>query len=105
MSKDIGKRLAEKRKEKKYAQKDMPALLGVSERTYWTYENGSPIPSDIIVKLMNLLDTTADWLLIGKEPEKPIIITDFNQLTKEVIDITRKTVKEEFNQLKKELRE
>lgn len=105
MSKDIGIRLAEKRKEKGYIQDDMPELLDVSKRTYCGYEKGASIPSDILLKLMDILEMSADWLLKAKEPEKPIIITDFNQLTQEVIEITRKTVKEEFNQLKKELRE
>lgn len=103
---DIGKRLSEKRKEKGYkSQKTISDALEISERTYWTYEKGAPIPSDVIVKLMDLLDMSADWLLTGKEPAKPIVITDFNQITAEMIELTRKTVREELNQLKKELQE
>lgn len=98
----IGKRLAAKRKEKGYTQKDMPDLLGISDRTYWTYENGSPIPSDIILKLMELFDISSDWLLTGKEPECKTI-TDSKQispvLVKELQKLAQEAAKEEFNGL------
>jgi len=99
---DIGKRLMMLRKKNGYILKDMPDLLGVSEKTYWSYEKGAAIPSDIVVKLMGLFDVTADLLLTGKEPED-LAIVDITKLSAELIQqmrvVAHEACKEEFSGL------
>lgn len=37
--------------------------LGITSKTYRSYINGSPIPSDIVVKMSKLFNCSTDYLL------------------------------------------
>ena len=68
--KAMGARVKTLRKSKHWAQKELAAALGIRFEQVNKYEGGinSP-PIDVLVKLADALDTTADYLLTGTRIE------------------------------------
>ena len=66
---DISTRLKVERVKKNLTQKDVADYLGIKQQTYSKYEKGSPISNDIIIKLCELYDISADELLGIKRPK------------------------------------
>ena len=61
-------RLAELRHEKRLSQKEIAKLLYVPQTTYSHYEVGNREPSiETIIKLCDLFDVSADYLLGRKD--------------------------------------
>src|ERR1043166_6823703 len=59
-----GKRLAQRRKEKKYTQQSIADALGIKQQVYARYESGERQPSRPRLNLFcELLDCSPDWLL------------------------------------------
>lgn len=67
MTKD---RLIYLRKEKQKLQTDIAAYLSCSLSTVSGYENGKPVPMDVIVKLADYYDVSADYLLCRTSERK-----------------------------------
>jgi len=67
---EMGERIAIKRKEKKLTQEELAERLGISLQTVSNIECGkkSTRPENI-AKICTLLDTTADYILLGERTE------------------------------------
>lgn len=69
----FGERLRELRKDKKLSQRELGEIFGLSESTIGMYERGQRFPDfDILVKFADFFDTTTDYLLTGRKPEKEL---------------------------------
>ncbi len=64
----VGHRIRELRLSLGYTQKGLAELIGVAQNTIAQYETGKAKTSvDVIVSLAEILQTTTDYLLLGKE--------------------------------------
>lgn len=73
----LGKTIKEIRKLKKIKQKDLAALLGVSERTLLNYERGDTIPSlSKLIEISKILGISSDILFDTVEGKEML---DFNE--------------------------
>ncbi len=59
----IGKRLEMLRKERKMSQRELAAILGVTNYTVSAYENDRSEPAEIKVQLARLFDVSLDYLM------------------------------------------
>lgn len=60
----VYKRLRDLREDHDYTQRQLAALLGMPQPQYFRYEQGyRDIPTDILIKLANLYDTSVDYIL------------------------------------------
>ena len=63
----IGKFIAEERKRKKYTQRDLADLLGISDKTVSKWERGNGFPEvSLLLPLCNELEITVNELLCGE---------------------------------------
>lgn len=75
--KEIGKYIAQKRKEKNFTQAQLAEKLGVSNKTISKWENGVCMPDySIIEALCRELDTTLSQLIDGADKELEIQSND-----------------------------
>ena len=57
-------RLKDLREDKEMKQKEIAGILGIDQRVYSNYETGKrEIPTRFVVKLANLYNTSADYIL------------------------------------------
>lgn len=64
---DVGNRIYELRKEKGLSQKELGALIGVSNKAVSKWETGASAPkTETIINLAAVLGVTAEELLCGK---------------------------------------
>lgn len=71
MSKDVGNRIKLLRKQKGLKQDELAAAIGVSPSAVSNYEQGTRVPKDeTLTALVEILDTTTDYILRGVEPIK-----------------------------------
>jgi hypothetical protein len=47
----------------------MARRLGVPLRTWYNYEEGTAIPAEIILSVIEMTSVESDWLLYGREPK------------------------------------
>lgn len=67
---DVGNRIYELRKEKGLSQKELGALIGVSNKAVSKWETGASAPkTETIINLAAVLGVTAEELLCGKQQE------------------------------------
>lgn len=65
-------RLREIREDNDLLQKDIAAILNVSQQTYSRYENGEiSIDKDSLIKLATYYNTSIDYLLYLTDERKP----------------------------------
>lgn len=82
---DIGNRLKELRKQKKYTQKQVSSQAGVSRSYYADLENGRYSPSiETLRKLANSLNTSTSYLIDGNKNILDISMEDFQSTLKEL---------------------
>ena len=75
--KEIGKYIAQKRKEKNFTQAQLAEKLGVSNKTVSKWENGICMPDySIIEALCRELDTTLSQLIDGADKDAEIHNSD-----------------------------
>jgi len=68
---ELGKRIVKLRKEKNLSQSDLAAKVGVSYAQIGRYETkGAQPPAEILKKIAETLDITADYLISGTKDEK-----------------------------------
>ncbi len=61
---EVGKRIKEIRIDRAYSQVRLAAELNIHQTTLSKYENGEATPSlEILIKLVKILDTSADYIL------------------------------------------
>lgn len=66
--KELGKRIAKRRKELKMKQSEANSLAGLSDKYLSNIERGVSIPSiDVLMRICAVLKTTPDALLLGTE--------------------------------------
>ena len=64
--KEVGRRIASRRKELGLKQNKVNEMAGLSDKYLSNIETARSIPSiDVLMKICNSLDTTPDYLLIG----------------------------------------
>ena len=58
------KRIRELREDHDLTQRQLAAILGLTQPQYFRYEQGyRDLPTDILIKLADLYDTSADYIL------------------------------------------
>ena len=71
--------LKQLRKEKGLGQVEIAKLLGIGQSSYSRYESGlTNIPTDILTKLADILNTTTDIILGRSEEEQSASLTNFD---------------------------
>ena len=69
--KEVGRRIAKKRKELGLKQSEVNEMAGLSDKYLSNIERASSIPSiDVLMKLCDVLGTTPDYLLLGTTADK-----------------------------------
>lgn len=66
-------------------KQDMADLMGITPRTYYTYESGArPVPSNSLARLATMIDVDLDMLLMGRslKPTPQIIESAIDDLMK-----------------------
>ena len=72
----MGKRMAEKRKERNLTQETVADLAGITHQQYNKAANGKTcLGSDTLLRVSNALQTSADYLLSGKKSSEKYIGT------------------------------
>ena len=72
----MGKRLAEKRKERGLTQEAIAEMAGITYQQYNKAENGKAcLGSDTLLRVSIALQTSADYLLSGKKTSEKYIST------------------------------
>ena len=60
----MSQRLRDLREDRDWTQKELAAMLGMSQTGYSKYETGeNDIPTDILIKLADFYDVSVDYLL------------------------------------------
>lgn len=93
----IATRIHQRRQEIGISQEDLGLLVGKDQKQIWRYETGRSNPTgDVLVKLAQALDTTADWILgLTDNPERPLRgFDDLSEIEKEAVEILRKKTPE-----------
>ncbi|WP_294520138.1 helix-turn-helix domain-containing protein [uncultured Anaerovibrio sp.] len=74
ISNSFGENLKEQRSKKYKTQKEFADILDLPATTYGQYENGKREPDfDLLIKMSKLLNTTIDYLLIGKKRRDDVL--------------------------------
>lgn len=69
---NVKNRLRELREDTDLSQTKLAHLLGMSQTGYSKYETGeNDIPTEILIKLSKLYDTSIDYLLMQTDIKKP----------------------------------
>ncbi len=67
------RRIREMREDHDLTQKNLAEKLGMKQPQYYRYEQGfRDIPTDILIQLADLYETTTDYLLGRTDNPKPI---------------------------------
>lgn len=70
----IGERIRELRRSKDYSQEYIAAILGVSRQAVSKWENDISSPdTKNLIALAELLDSTVEYIALGKKQEEKII--------------------------------
>lgn len=81
---DISKRLQELRKKAGYSQEQVAEKLGLSRQAISKWESGQGKPEiDNVVKLTELYDVSADYILLGIENITTASVTEKKKINKE----------------------
>ncbi len=68
--KEVGKRIAERRKELGLKQSEVTEKAGLSDKYLSNIERATSVLSvDVLMKICNALDTTPDYILLGTATE------------------------------------
>lgn len=72
----MGKRMAERRKERGLTQETVADLAGITHQQYNKAENGKTcLSSDTLLRVSTALQTSADYLLSGRKTSEEYITT------------------------------
>ena len=86
---NIAERLQELRKKAGYSQEQVAEMLGISRQAISKWESGQGNPEiDNVIKLTEIYDVSADYILFGKESSTIVTTSEKKRLSKEA----RKTI-------------
>lgn len=72
-TKQSGERIRRLRKQNGYTQETLAEKLGISEDAIYRIENGkSGVRVDLLLQLSDILHTSLDYLITGREPDSEI---------------------------------
>lgn len=81
---DIAERLQELRKNAGYSQEQVAEMLGLSRQAVSKWESGQGKPEiDNVVKLTEIYQVSADYILLGTEKEVPVSKLEKKELSHE----------------------
>lgn len=81
---DIAERLQELRKKAGYSQEQVAEMLGLSRQAVSKWESGQGKPEiDNIVKLTEIYNVSADYILLGTEKEVTVSMPEKKELSHE----------------------
>lgn len=81
---DIAKRLQELRKNAGYSQEQLAEMLGISRQAISKWESGQGNPDlDNLTKLTEIYAVSADYLLLGRQPDATASTPEKKTLSKE----------------------
>jgi len=84
MNVDIAERLQELRKKAGYSQEQVAEMLGLSRQAISKWESGQGKPEiDNIVKLTEIYNVSADYILLGTEKEVSVSVPVKKELSHE----------------------
>ena len=91
----MGKRMAARRKELNITQERVAELAGIAHQQYNKAENGkTSLGADTLLRVARALQTSADYLLSGKEKTRYNDIEQLlNQLTDPQIELATEMIK------------
>ncbi len=93
---EMGKRISARRKELRLTQEKLAEAMNVSLQTVSCIELGKKaIRPENLVNLCNVLDTTSDYILMGKISEK--CFSSCDTLSKEDIELINTLIKRLIN--------
>lgn len=103
--KETGKRIQLLRKQKGLSQEELADKLNVSSNTVAKIECGLRRPSvDFIVDLVNVFDTTVDYIVLGEEIEKErdydFLIREIDDAIGQLLELKEKLLKEKNEKMK-----
>lgn len=81
---NIAERLQELRKKAGYSQEQVAEKLGISRQAISKWESGQGKPEiDNIVRLTEIYEVSADYILLGTENRATTIVTEKKEINKE----------------------
>ena len=103
--KETGKRIQLLRKQNGLSQEELADKLNVSSNTVAKIECGLRRPSvDFIVDLVNVFDTTVDYIVLGEEIEKErdydFLIREIDDAIGQLLELKEKLQKEKNEKMK-----
>ena len=103
--KETGKRIQLLRKQKGLSQEEVADTRNVSYNTVAKIECGLRRPSvDFIVDLVNVFDTTVDYIVLGEEIEKErdydFLIREIDDAIGQLLELKEKLLKEKNEKMK-----
>lgn len=98
MENSLGNRIKNRRKQLNLPIKKIIESLGITRMTYSRYENDASIPSDKLVKLAELFETTPDYLLGIDNRETANLLYMINQLSGDERHEIRNEIRRLMNQ-------
>lgn len=88
-----GERIAKKRHEKQWTQKDLADRMELNIRSIRDWESGASMPaSKTIIKLCSILDASSDYLLCLRDRD-PLFLDDFSEADQILIRTLLQTAK------------
>jgi len=79
--KEMADRIKVRRKELMFTQETFSEIIDISYGSYVRIENAFQKPSlDTLIKIAENLDISLDYIVLGKEKKKPLLISDINLL-------------------------
>lgn len=98
---EVGRRIAQARKEAQMRQEDLARELGVSVRTIYAYESGETPPHRNLRQIADILGRPVDWF--RDEPELAVDLADIREAAAETVALLRE-IREEVRGLRADLK-
>lgn len=86
-AREIGARIALKRKERGLTQEELAAMASFSKRSLQDYENGVTIPYKHLAELGKLLATPSEWFMYGEDAAPADAISGLREEVAEIRDM------------------
>lgn len=89
------KNLVELRNSKDLSQRQIAKDLGITDKAYWSYENGRTEPNiETLIKLADYFDVSLDYLC-GRPNKNLVFVDGLSQEKRQLIEIIKTLTEEE----------